>query len=227
MPRIVKEEDFTLKRNEILDAAQKLVYTKGYEQMTIQDILDDLKISKGAFYHYFGSKQALLEALIDRILEEAQQVYLPIAQDPGLTALEKLHRFFDTLARWKTAQKEYLLALLRIWYTDDNMIVRQKVQTSMIKQAAPVLTGIIQQGIREGVLNTPYPDLFGEVSLALVQSLGDAIIMLILSDEPKCNKLQRIENIMAAYSDALERVLGAPRDSLNMMDVEMLEEWLD
>ena len=65
MARIVKEP--AVRRNEILDAAQRLVYRKGYEQMTIQDILDDLHLSKGAFYHYFDSKQSLLEALIERM----------------------------------------------------------------------------------------------------------------------------------------------------------------
>ena len=53
MPRIVNEVDYAARRKEILDVTRKLVYTKGYEQMSIQDILDSLNISKGAFYHYF------------------------------------------------------------------------------------------------------------------------------------------------------------------------------
>ena len=53
MARTVKEQEYAEKRNEILDAAQRLVYTKGYERMTIQGILADLQISSGAFYHYF------------------------------------------------------------------------------------------------------------------------------------------------------------------------------
>jgi AcrR family transcriptional regulator len=61
MARIIKEHERSVKRNEIIDAAQRFIYTKGYEQMTIQDILDELQISKGAFYHYFDSKGALLE----------------------------------------------------------------------------------------------------------------------------------------------------------------------
>lgn len=56
MARIVKEEAYNAKRNEILDIALSLVYSKGYEQMTIQDILDGLHISRGALYHYFDSK---------------------------------------------------------------------------------------------------------------------------------------------------------------------------
>ena len=72
MPRVVKEEDYAARRNEILDVARKLVYTRGYEQMSIQNILDALKISKGAFYHYFDSKQSLLDGLIERMLDDAE-----------------------------------------------------------------------------------------------------------------------------------------------------------
>ena len=51
MPRIRK--DAAVRRSEILDAAQRLIYIKGYESMTIQDILDEAKISKGGFFHHF------------------------------------------------------------------------------------------------------------------------------------------------------------------------------
>jgi len=89
MARVVKEQERAVKRKEILDVAQRLVYTKGYEQMSIQDILNELHISKGAFYHYFDSKQALLEALIERRQEEAAQLLFPILQDPQLTASKR------------------------------------------------------------------------------------------------------------------------------------------
>ncbi len=50
----MKKEDLHLaRRSEILDVAQRLIATKGYEQMTIADIQAELGISKGAFYHYF------------------------------------------------------------------------------------------------------------------------------------------------------------------------------
>ena len=79
MARIVKEH--AVRRNEILDVAQRLVYTKGYEQMAIQDILDALSIAKGTFYHYFVSKQALLEALIKRMIDEAELLANPLIQN--------------------------------------------------------------------------------------------------------------------------------------------------
>src|SRR5215218_8567229 len=123
MARSVNETEYAARRNAILDVALRLVYTKGYDQMAIQDILDELQISKGAFYHYFDSKPALLEALTERLGQEALQLLNPIVQDPHLPAIEKLQRFFDTAVRWKTARKTFMIELVRVWYTDHNAIV--------------------------------------------------------------------------------------------------------
>jgi AcrR family transcriptional regulator len=225
MARIVKEH--AVRRNEILDVALKLVYTKGYEQMTIQDILDDLQISKGAFYHYFDSKQALLEALIERMLDQGIQLILPIVQDPHLSALEKLQSYFATIARWRTAQKAFFLSLLRVWYMDDNAIVRQKMRsTIVIKRITSLLTGIIHQGIQEGVFTTSYPDQVGEVIVSLGFDFQEIIGWQILSFDPQRDDMLSIERTVAVYTDAIERVLGAPKDSLQFIDSETLKEWL-
>src|SRR5450759_3823918 len=163
MVRIVKEP--TLRRNEILDSAQRLVYTKGFDQMTIQDILDDLHISKGAFYHYFDSKPALLDALLDRMKQEAEGVVMPIFHDPGRNALEKLQDIFDTGARWKTSRKTYVLALLHGWYSDDNAIVRQKQMASLTQWMAPLLTEVIRQGL--SLIHISEPTRLGMISYAV------------------------------------------------------------
>jgi AcrR family transcriptional regulator len=224
MARIVKE--YGVRRNEILDEAQHLMERKGYEQMTIQDILDGLEISKGAFYHYFGSKQELLEAVLERMMDVAEQFFLPIVHDPHLPALEKFQRFFATLGRWKTAQKTFLLALLRVWYTDDNAIVRQKLHTARIKRMAPLLTAIIRQGIQEGVMITSYPDQSGSIALSIMTDLGETLGMQLLSDESNHDILQRMESTTAAYTEALERVLGASAGSICIVDTETLKVWV-
>lgn len=109
MARTVKEEEYIARRNEILDVALQLVYSKGYEKMTIQDILDQLKISKGAFYHYFDSKVEVLEAVVERMAaEQVEPIFLSIVQDPHLSALEKLHHYFDMSTRWKTSKKAFV-----------------------------------------------------------------------------------------------------------------------
>ena len=226
MARIVKEDEYNVRRNEILESAQRFVYTRGYEQMAIQDILDDLQISKGAFYHYFTSKQALLEALIERMMLDAEQVLTPIVHDLNLPALVKFQGFFDTIARWKTARKDFILALLQGWYSDGNAIVRQKVNAAGIKWYAPLLTEIICQGIREGVMNNPYPEQAGEVVLALMLGMGDAMAGLFLPDGLHPNDLPHIQAMLASYGDALERVLGTPTGSIQFVEKATLQEWV-
>jgi AcrR family transcriptional regulator len=225
MARTVNEKDHAVKRNQILDMAQRLIYTKGYEQMAIQDILDGLRISKGAFYHYYDSKPALLEALIERMQQEALDLLTPIVRDPHLGALDKLQRYFDTAVRWKTARKTLMLDLVRIWYADHNAVVRHKTWATMNKRVMPLLGEIFHQGMREAVLNIRFPDQVGAIFLALIQGLGDAFAELLLLHDPPGDVLHRAQRLVAAYNDALERVLGAPAGSVALMDAESLREW--
>jgi AcrR family transcriptional regulator len=222
MARIIKEEEYAARRNEILNAAQRLIYTKGYEKMAIRDILDELQISKGAFYHYFDSKGALLEALVARLLDDAEKLLDPIVQDPGLSALDKLERYFATAARWKTDQKAYMLALMDVWYADENAIVRQKIFAMTVERIAPIIAAIIRQGIQEGVINTPYPDQAGELFLSLWQTLGDTFSRMLLAQEAD---YAYVESTVAAYTNAMERVLGTPSGSLRLIDISTLKEW--
>ena len=229
MARTVKKEIYAEKRNEILDAAQRLVYTKGYERMTIGDILAALQISSGAFYHYFDSKPAVLEAFIERIREAAEQSLLPIIQDPHLSAIEKLQGFFGSIDQLRIAHKAEIINLGRVWYNDENAIVRQKVDEAVVKQRAPMLATIVRQGVEEGSFTITHPNQAGVVILALLQGMGNAHAKLLLSlteegDEAHC--IAEIAAVHAAYMEAIERVLGAPPNSLARTDIEAVNVWV-
>lgn len=226
MPRIVKEEDYTAKRNEILDAARKLVYTKGFEAMSIQDILDGVKISKGAFYHYFDSKQSLLDGLVDRMMDEADQVMSPVLEAAHLSATEKMRRYFDAGSRWKVDQKPFMLNLMRVWYDDANALIRHKHEAAFVKHFSPKLAGLIRQGVEEGVFSTKYPDQFAGTMLGLSRGLEDKIVGLLLADHPPPDAEQQLERIVGAYYESLERILGAPAGSLSTGSLDVVKEWL-
>ncbi|HEX2922619.1 MAG TPA: TetR/AcrR family transcriptional regulator [Chloroflexota bacterium] len=225
MARVVKQH--AVRQREILDTAQRLVYSKGYEQMTVQDILDTLQIAKGTFFHYFNSKQALLEALVDRMMEEMDQVIAPVMHDPNLSAIERLQSFFATTARWKVTQKVFLLQLLHVWYADHNAILRQKVRAAAFKRFAPFINAIACQGVQEGIFTTPYPEQIGEVVFVLIEGLGDSFVEPLLANGPRLEDLPRAESAVCAYTDALERVLGAPHGSVQLLDGDTLQEWFD
>jgi AcrR family transcriptional regulator len=225
MARLVNKEEYELRRNEILDAAQRLVYTKGYEQMSIQDILAEVHISKGAFYHYFQSKQALLEALIERMAKQVIQLLIPIVQDEHLPAPEKLHRLFDAASRWKTDRKEVLLTVMNVWYADENAVLRLKAQAAVLPLIAPLLTNIVCQGVKEGTFHTTFPEQISAIVFSLLQSFGDSLVKLISQQEITAETLQDLETLSASHQDAMERILGVSPGSLPLFDTSILREW--
>ncbi len=224
MPRIVKEH--SLRRAEILASATKMVYAKGFDQMTIQDILDDLGISKGAFYHYFDSKQALLTAMIDAMTGQAVQVLTPIVEDPSLDAVAKMNRYFAQAANWKVAQKAFFLSLMRVWYDDDNIIVRNKVTHAMLGSIGPMVAAIIRQGVAEGSMNASHPDQAAEIILGIMANLGEYGTSKIVWLDLKLEDFPKIEKTAAAYNDAMERIIGLPPGSVKVVNTEALKDWI-
>ena len=223
MARMVKEHEYSAKRNDILVSAQRLVFIKGYGRMTIQDILDDIHISSGAFYHYFVSKAAVLEAVIDRMAADAEAPLHLIADDPHLPATEKLRAYFGTVEQLRTTYQDNLVKFLRVWYTDDNAIIRQKADEAAIERRAPLLNAIVRQGIREGVFALACPDRAGEVILALILGMSNTHAQLLLSLDKSIDMTGCIEGIIStynAYMAAIERVLGASEETLSRLDAE-------
>ena len=75
-------------RGKIVEAAWQLFYEQGYEDTTVEEIIESSHTSKGSFYHYFDGKDALLSTLSDLFDEKYET--LRAAMDPSMPALEQL-----------------------------------------------------------------------------------------------------------------------------------------
>lgn len=218
MARTVQAQEYAARQSEILDAAQTLIYSKGYAQMTIQDILEALQISKGAFYHYFGSKHAVLEAVVARMAAQMMAGLQPIVDDGDLPALRKLEAVFRAAAGWKNARREFLAALLQVWYADENALPRDKLTRAALQQFNVLLQPVIAQGTAEGVMRTDYPELAGAMVGSILQGMGLEMGHLLLAWEADHDALARSERVVAAYTQAIERVLGMASGSVQLID---------
>lgn len=227
MTRSVKAHEYAEKRNAILDVAARYITAKGYEQMTTQDILEALQISRGAFYHYFESKQALLMALVERIGEQAEQLVLPIASSRGMSAQDKLLRVFAVLNRHKQANLDLVFAFMRVWYADENALFRQKLYLARVKRLAPWLSQIIREGVAEGVFTTAYPDQTARTILALLEDLGYATVELLFAEEGERPDTSQIVQLGEATADTLERMLGMKPGCLWQSWSEDFSRWRD
>ncbi|MEZ4658757.1 MAG: TetR/AcrR family transcriptional regulator [Caldilineaceae bacterium] len=222
MPRITKDHDS--RRSEILDAAQQLFYQKGYEQTSIQDLLNAIGIAKGTFYHYFDSKQALLAELTDRVVVDGMTIVEALVNDPKLTAVEKFRQIYGQMHQWKLARKDFVLDLMHMFYRDENLRLRYELMRAATIQVVPLLAVVVEQGVAEGVFVTAYPHAVAEITYRLLQNLSEIIADLLLHPRPDVAALL-IENVNA-YQEATERILGAPQGSLPIFDAAMIyEKW--
>jgi AcrR family transcriptional regulator len=223
--RTVKPEEYAAKRSEILRAAHRLVFQTGYEQMTIQDLLDDLHMSIGAFYHYFDSKQTLLDALVHSMLDEMVHELLPVVENPTLSALAKLPSFFATMYQWRLERQDALRALARVWYSDENAEVRQRLRSVMLTRLSELLSQIVTQGIAEGTITTDSPVQVSQLVVYLRMGLSETLGTFLGGRGTRATDLASIEATIAVYTKAIEHALGLSPGSVILTEADVINAW--
>ncbi len=225
MARTLNPEVHTVRRDAFIEAAQRLMTTRGWEQMSIQDVLDALGASRGAFYHYFDSKQALLEAVIGRMVDAGLGSVEPIVEDSSLPAPAKLVSVFSQIGRWKTDRRELIMAFLDVWLSDDHAVVREHFRHQLVGRFVPVLTRIVQQGIEEGSIQVQSPEATARVLMMLLQGLSDEATDLFVARQANTVTYEEVETRFASYTNAFERILGVAAGSISLIDKPILQAW--
>jgi TetR/AcrR family transcriptional repressor of nem operon len=85
-------------RDQILDAAARLIHLRGYHGTSLDDVLRESGVGKGNFYYYFRSKEDLGFAIIDRVMERfLERTLEPAFVDPTADPLDQVRAFLDRL----------------------------------------------------------------------------------------------------------------------------------
>ncbi|WP_167957073.1 TetR/AcrR family transcriptional regulator [Anaerosporobacter faecicola] len=165
--RIVKEHNERL--NEILDTAQKLFVQKGYMKCTVNDILTAIGIAKGTFYHYFKSKEEVLDAIIGRTADLVYQRAQSIAEQSNLSPEEKLLQVFLAMRVTDAISVE----LIDQMHCSENSLMHQKTLTAMVDAIVPVLVAVTEEGNEKGIFHCPYPKEYMQIFLVSSLNLLD------------------------------------------------------
>jgi AcrR family transcriptional regulator len=224
MTRTSNPVEYARRRDVFLDAAQQLIQAKGYEQVSVEDVLREVGLTKGAFYHYFDSKAALLDGVISRMSEAAVARYAEVdASD--LPALEKFEALWRGIQEYKAERRDQILGYLRNWHSEDNAVVRDHLRRSVPARIQPVLCSIIRQGIDEGVFTVTSPEATAWVLASLAQGMNDTATALFLELDAGSISFEYMEQRLTAYGVAFERILGAAPGSLKFGDPATLRDW--
>lgn len=206
MPRVIKHPE--IRREELLDISARLFAERGYERTSIEDIIRQAGLSKGAFYYYYSSKDALLEVLATRVADQALAQLRPVLETPGLTAVERLNGFLRQGRSVNGAAATP--ATFESVFRPENIMLYHRLHAAVTAVMLPPLTLIIQQGVAEGSMRSNEPRTTAELILLLGATTHDAVahMMAAVSKDDRKAAVAVFENRLVEQGIATDRILG-------------------
>lgn len=205
MARTVKKPDE--RREEIIQAARELFGSKEYDKATMAELMKTLNIAKGTIYHYFPSKEALLEAVVEDLIDEELFKKEALIEECGRQNLDAVQTIRVLATRDQMAEEHE--DILEALHQPGNIVMHARQLGRYLAKLAPIYAAVIRDGCDQGLFQTGHPLECAEFLLAGIQFLTD------VGFYPWSN--EDIARRMAAFPSLLEDLLSAPEGSFDFL----------
>lgn len=148
--------DSTARRDDILQAAVRLFVTKGYHAATLQDIADELGLTRPAFYYYFRSKQEILESLCQKSVTAADDIIDRALRQPSANLAQAVRQTLEAYAAYIAS--DLTTAIMMRNYEEMSPAEKQRLTTRRRARQDKVLV-LVKKGIRSGEFAAPHPKI--------------------------------------------------------------------
>lgn len=189
--------------DKILEASQRLFLEKGYDNTTIQDIVNELDgLSKGAIYHHFKSKEEIMSALGDRMFFQ-NNPFEKVKRRTDLNGLEKMK-----LAILLNQSDETQIGLTRqaVPLLKNPRILAEMIATNR-RLLCPYWMELLEEGQKDGSVKTPYTKELAE--------------FLILTD------IWMIPSVFPATKEELQKRLQFIKETLEHMGLPLIDDEIE
>jgi AcrR family transcriptional regulator len=166
MVRIIKRPEE--RRREIILASRLLFLSQGYENTTMQDVMNKLQIAKGTTYHYFRSKEELLEAVVEDMVSEYMGAIEKALNESKVNALDRM-KVLISAGRIASSSGDTLDRL----HCANNRELHARLLAITLVKLAPLYARVISQGCAEGIFDVTHPLECAEILLAGIQFVTD------------------------------------------------------
>jgi AcrR family transcriptional regulator len=206
------------RRDELLATAQDLFFSRGYENCTVNDIIDAVGIAKGTFYHYFRGKEDLLEELAERLSTDILQVVNAIALDRSRSAADRMAAYFQQSLIIKAGRRELIIPLLDAMYRPENTLFRLRIVERTNQRVAPVLAAMIGEGVTAGEFLVDDPAMCGEFIIRSFTAFSEKMGRMILDRPAGAGLMQELHRLFDFMEWSLARLLGVEPGSIVLAD---------
>ncbi len=202
MARVVKKPEE--RRREIVSASRDLFLKQDYENTTMQDVMTTLRIAKGTAYHYFRSKEELLEAVVEDMVADYIAEVEKVLNECAGNALDKM-RVLISVGKVNHHQTDTMDHLHR----PGNMGLHVRLLAVTLFRLAPLYARVISLGCEEGLFRTEHPLECAEILLAGIQFVTD------IGCYPWSQK--DLERRARAIPALMENQLNAPKNAFSFL----------
>ena len=213
-----------IRKQQILDTAERLFTSKGFEATSVQDILDEMRLSKGSFYHHYATKEDVLRKICERRAEQTA----PKADEQDGTSrngLQRMDFYLHEMIPFHGEGMVFLKMISPVFSDPVGKSVREGYADALKKAWAPYIERALAEMIREGSGYTLYPETTADIAMNLVndlwQLLGDEIIGSVRKPDTQVSAGLLLEKI-EPYRCALENLMCAPYGSLELLSLQDL-----
>ncbi|URZ14359.1 TetR/AcrR family transcriptional regulator [Clostridium felsineum] len=193
------------RKSELMDAAEKLFATVGYNKTSVSDIVKKISVAQGTFYYYFKSKEDIFIAIFARKSDIIFSKIKRELENEKSNAMDKLIKAVKIYIEGKSKKSDIDDKLIEALHLEENAGLHYRTIIYTIKTHLPLFADIIKQGVKEGLFNTEYPEAVAELLITQINFTLDPGVFR-LDMETMLNKSEALINI-------IEKVLEVPKGS--------------
>ena len=191
------------RKQELLNIAYRMFIEKGYENTSVDDIITEAGIAKGTYYYYFESKEATLEAVIEMMIEKAENVAKAALMNP-VPIPQKLA---SVVYAFQPNKDEVVIT--DVLERKENIVMHDKIGKKIVEVAVPILSDIVREGIAQGIF--------------VCTNVEERVKMLLIMSQNMFDYGAYSNKDIEVYVDMLEKSLGAKEGTMSFISEFLLE----
>ncbi|MCG8685315.1 MAG: TetR/AcrR family transcriptional regulator [Desulfobacterales bacterium] len=206
MSRVRKQEEYNAKKNRIVMMSIDLLDEIGYEHFSVNKVIANAGMTKGAFFHYFKSKNELIEEIVNIILLPMAAALEEIVSDKTLLPKQKILNMADSVNKIKSTHKRTAQQLVKLLQKEENKNMAHMVTEKTIEMFLPMYEKVLIEGNELGQFNIEYPNgsafIYFNVLASINKEIG-AVMRSDIIDKKRYFKLREKVSAFEAYAQNL------------------------